>query len=304
MAATTFDPHHHIILMKRRTFLHTTALTALAAQVQNLRAATAGMKVKIGACDWTLKLAAQPAALDLAKRIGLDGIQVDFGRTRDEKSLLPLFDEALQDTYLAKSRELGIAVPSLAMGVLNEVPLKSEADAERWVLESAKVARRMQTRCVLLAFFGKGNLSGDDAGIARVTDFLKKLAPVAAEANLIYGIESTLKVPVLETMLDAVRSPHIQVWYDVANMDKEGEDYGEAIRRLGKERICEFHAKDFKGLYGKGNIDFAKMRDAMRDIGWHDAWVHIEGTQLPNGVEQDVRYDAEFLRETFGVATA
>ena len=41
------------------------------------------------------------------------------------------------------------------------------------------------------------------------------------------------------------------------------------------------------------------MRDAMRDIGWLDAWVHIEGTQLPNGVEADVRYDAEYLRGVF-----
>ena len=285
--------------MKRRTFFTTTALAALSAKISSLRAATSGMNVKIGACDWTLKQATQPVALDLAKRIGLDGVQVDFGRTRDASGLLPLFDEALQDTYLAKSAELGVAIPSLAMGVLNEVPLKIEADAAKWVLASAEVARRMKTRCVLLAFFGKGNLAGDEAGIAKVTDFLKTLAPVAEEAGVIYGIESTLKVPVLERMLDAIRSPRIQVWYDVANMDKEGEDYGEAIRRLGKERICEFHAKDFEGLYGQGNIDFAKMRDAMRDIGWHDAWVHIEGTQIPNGVEQDIRYDAEFLRETF-----
>lgn len=257
------------------------------------------MNIRIGACDWTMKLATQTAALDLAKRIGLDGVQVDFGRTRDEQGWLPLFDEKLQDDYLAKSAELGIAIPSLAMGVLNDVPLKSEADAEKWVLASARVARRMKTRCVLLAFFGKGNLSGDEAGIATVTQFLKKLAPIATEAGILYGIESTLKVPLLETMLDAVHSPHIQVWYDVANMDKEGEDYGEAIRRLGKERICEFHAKDFKGLYGKGNIDFAKMRDAMHDIGWNDAWVHIEGTQFPNGLEPDLRYDADFLRQTF-----
>ena len=288
--------------MNRRTFLRTTSLAALSAQIASLRAATAGMKIKIGACDWTLKLATQSAALDLAKRIGLDGVQVDFGRTRDAQGRLPLFDEKLQDTYLAQSAELGVAIPSLAMGVLNDVPLKSETDAEKWVLASAKVAQRMKTRRVLLAFFGKGNLAGDEAGIAKVTAFLKTLAPVAAKAGVLYGIESTLKVPLLEKMLDAVRSPNIQVWYDVANMDKEGEDYGEAIRRLGKERICEFHAKDFKGLYGQGNIDFAKMRDAMRDIGWHDAWVHIEGTHIPNGIEQDIRHDSEFLRKTFAPA--
>ena len=98
---------------------------------------------------------------------------------------------------------------------------------------------------------------------------------------------------------DKVASPSIQVWYDVAKKDKEGEDDGEAICRLGKERICEFHAKDFEGLYGQGNIDFNKMCDAMRDIGWHDAWVHIEGTELPNGVEEDVRFDAGYLRGVF-----
>lgn len=73
---------------------------------------------------------------------------------------LPLFDEKLQDTCLAKSAELGIAVPSLALAGLNGVPLKSEPEAEKWVLASPEVARRMKSRCVLLAFFGKGSLAG------------------------------------------------------------------------------------------------------------------------------------------------
>jgi sugar phosphate isomerase/epimerase len=285
--------------MNRRTLIQITALAPLIARARAVKAAASDMKIKVGACDWTLRLATQPTALDVAKRIGLDGVQVDFGRNADARGWLPLFDEKLQETYLAQSAATGISVPSLAMAVLNEIPLKSEPEAEKWVLASPAVARRMTCRCVLLAFFGKGNLSGDAPGIERVTHILKKLAPLAEEAGVIYGVESTLKVPVLETMLEAVRSPNIQVWYDVANMDREGEDYAEAIRRLGKDRICEFHAKDFEGLYGRGNIDFGRMRDAMRDIGWNDAWVHIEGTQLPNGVEQDVRYDADFLRDTF-----
>ncbi len=60
--------------MKRRTVLHTIVLVTLAGQVDALRVATADMRVKIGACDWTMQFAAQPAALDLAKRIGLDGV--------------------------------------------------------------------------------------------------------------------------------------------------------------------------------------------------------------------------------------
>ena len=283
--------------MNRRTLLHHAAYAAIASQLTQLRAAPAGLQTRLAFADWTMGLAANPKSLELAKRIGLDGVQVDFGAP-NAAGQLPLFDEALQETYLAKSKELGMAVPSLALATLNNVPLKSEAKAEEWVLASVKVAQRLKTRCVLLAFFGKGSLAGDEAAIANGRRFLQKLAPLAAEAGIIYGVESTLKAPVLEKMLETVNSSAIQVWYDPANMDREGEDYGSAIRRLGKERICEFHAKDFDALYGHGHIDFPQMRDAIRD-GWTNAWIHIEGTKFPTGLEPGLRSNTEYLRGLF-----
>ena len=48
-----------------------------------------------------------------------------------------------------------------------------------------------------------------------------------------------------------------------------------------------------------GGKSWSKPR--VHDIGWHDAWVHIEGTQLPNGVEQDIRLPPQdFCRLSFG----
>lgn len=288
--------------MKRRDWM-TGSVAAWAAGVNRARAAAKGPEVKWGACDWTLKLAADPASLDLAKKIGLDGVQVEYGATPLDDGRLPLFDERLQDRFLAKSQETGIAIPSLAMGILNKIALKNDAAAERWMLEGVKVAKRMKARVVLLAFFGNGDLRGDEAGVRSVIAKLKKLAPLAAEAGVTYGFESWLKAPELERILDAVNSPAIKVYYDVGNMDKEGEDICAAIRRLGRERICEFHAKDYTDLYGRGNIDFAKVRDAMRDIAW-SGWMHIEGVKLPNGVEKDVRHDLEHLRGVFGTRAA
>ena len=275
------------------------SVAAWAASVSRARAAAKSTNVKFGACDWTLKLAADPASLDLAKKIGLDGVQVDFGSEPGKDGRLPLFDEKLQDTFLAKSAELGVAIPSLAMGVLNKIALKNDAAAELWMLEGVKVAQKMKTPVVLLAFFGNGDLRNDEAGIQSVIEKLKKLAPRAQAAGVTYGIESWLKAPELERILDAVDSSAIKVYYDVGNMDKEGEDICAAIRRLGSERICEFHAKDYTDLYGRGNIDFAKVRDAIKDIGY-TGWMHIEGTKLPNGVEKDVRHDLEHLRGVFG----
>lgn len=284
--------------MKRREWL-AGSVAAWAASVSRARAAVKGMNIRFGACDWTLRLTANPASLDLAKRIGLNGVQVDFGHEVSADGKLPLFDEKLQERFLAKSVELGVAIPSLAMGVLNKIALKNDANAERWVLDGVAVAQKMKTPVVLLAFFGNGDLRNDQAGTEAVIGKLKKLAPLAENAAVTYGIESWLKVPDLERILDAVKSPAIKVYYDVGNMDKEGEDIAAAIRRLGKERICEFHAKDYTDLYGKGNVDFARVRDAMKDIGWTKGWMHIEGVKLPNGVEQDISYDLAHLRKVF-----
>lgn len=280
--------------MKRRRFLQTTA--ALAACTTQ---AAEKPRIRFGACDWTLRLATNPDSLDLAKRIGLDGVQVDYGSKPGAGGLLPLFDEALQDRLLQRSADTGVAIPSLAMGVLNKHGLKNSPDALRWTLEGVKVARRMKTPVVLLAFFGNGDLRNDEAGTQAVITALKKLAPLAADAGITYGIESWLKVDALERILDAVKSPAIQVYYDVGNMQKEGEDYAAAIRRLGRERICETHAKDYAGLYGKGSTDFIAVRDALRDIAY-TGWMHLEGVKVPNGIEQDLGYDLKYLRGVFG----
>lgn len=282
--------------MNRRHFLHSTAALA-ACSVQ--AAESKKPKVRFGACDWTLRLATNPDSLDLAKRIGLDGVQVDYGSEASANGLLPLFDEAQQDRMLQRAADTGVAIPSLAMGVLNKHGLKNSPDAQRWVLEGVRVAKRMKTPVVLLAFFGNGDLRDDEPGTQVVIEALKKLAPHAADAGIIYGIESWLKVEALERILDGVKSPAIQVYYDVGNMQKEGEDYAAAIRRLGRERICETHAKDYTDLYGKGSTDFVQVRDALGDIGY-EGWMHIEGVKIPNGIEEDIGYDLRYLRSVFG----
>ena len=47
-----------------------------------LFAAPASRGFKIGACDWSLGKRGDPHALDVAKNIGLDGVQIDFGTAR------------------------------------------------------------------------------------------------------------------------------------------------------------------------------------------------------------------------------
>ncbi|MCZ6905016.1 MAG: hypothetical protein O7F56_05045, partial [Acidobacteria bacterium] len=70
-----------------------------------LRAAP--IPLKIGVTDWNLRLRNDPAALELGKRIGFDGVEISFGREL-MNDRLPLTDPEMQRRYLAASRKHGV----------------------------------------------------------------------------------------------------------------------------------------------------------------------------------------------------
>lgn len=249
---------------------------------------------RIGVCDWTINKRTDPTALAVAKKIGLDGVQVDFGGGEKDP---PLFDPQLQKRYLEAAKAENVRIASLAMGVLNDVPYKSDARAEKWVDQAIDVAEAMRQRIILLAFFGKGDLKDDKAGIDAVVSRLKNIAPKAQKARVTLGVESWLSAEEHMAILDRVGSPAVQVYYDVANSHMKGYDIYKEIRTLGK-RICQVHAKDYDDLYGKGSIDFKRVREALDDAGYR-GWLVMEGTKLPLGVEESCRVDAEYLRTIF-----
>ncbi|MCU0914517.1 MAG: sugar phosphate isomerase/epimerase [Planctomycetes bacterium] len=250
---------------------------------------------RIGVCDWTIGKRCDPAALALAKKIGLDGVQVDFGGGPDKDP--PLFSAELQKRYLEEIKTQEMRIASLAMGVLNEVAYKSDPRAEKWVDQAIDVAQALRQRIILLAFFSKGDLKNDAPGTDAVVSKLRNVAAKAEKARVTLAVESWLSAPEHMKLLDRVGSPAVQVYYDVANSHKMGYDIYQEIRVLGK-RICQFHAKDYDDLYGKGSIDFPRVRAAMDEAGYR-GWFVMEGTKMPKGIEESCRYDAEYLRPIF-----
>ena len=249
---------------------------------------------RIGVCDWTINKRTDPTVFALAKKIGLDGVQVDFGGGEKDP---PLFNPELQKRHLEEVKTQDVRIASLAMGILNEVPYKSDARAEKWVDQAIDAAQAMRQRIILLAFFGKGDIKNDATGIDAVVSRLKNIAPKAEKARVTLGIESWLSAEEHLAILDRIGSPAVQVYYDVANSHKMGYDIYKEIRTLGRH-ICQVHAKDYDDLYGKGSIDFKRVREALDEAGYR-GWLVMEGTKLPLGVEESCRCDAEYLRTIF-----
>lgn len=287
------------VCMNRRELMAGAAAVATGLALGSSCAPSTGQKAKaagfkIGVCDWTIGKMSNPASFELAKKIGLDGVQVDFGRGEED---LPLFDADLQKRIVEEAQKQQMEIASLAMGVLNNVPYKSDPSADRWVRQGIDVAHAMRVKIILLAFFGEGDLQKDPQGVEVVVKRLRRVAAQAEQAGVTLGIESWLSAKQHIDIVNRVDSPAVKVYYDVANSHKMGYDIYQEIRTLGK-LICQFHAKDYDDLYGKGSIDFPRVRKAMDDIGYR-GWLVMEGTKMPLGVEESCRYDAEYLRTIF-----
>ena len=281
--------------MSARTFV--CALAALAAAAAFGAAGAAGRgraPVRLGVCDWTIGRSGDPAALDFAAGLGLDGVQVSLVPTGES---LALAEPDMQRAYLRAAERSGVAIASFALGELNNVPLKSDPRAEKWLARAVDVARAMNVPLILVPFFGNGELRNDAPGTEAAVAALKRLAPAAEEAGVVLALESYLSAAENLAVLERVGSAAVKVYYDVGNSQAVGHPVVEEIRRLG-DRIAEIHAKDTKGLYGRGSMDFVAVREAMERIRYR-GWLVIEGTEMPLGVEKSVRHDADYLRTLF-----
>ncbi|RIV18262.1 sugar phosphate isomerase/epimerase [Fibrisoma montanum] len=237
-----------------------------------------GSRFRIGACDWSIGKSSDVGAFDLAKQIGLDGLQVNMG---SEANNMHLRQKEVQAAYKAAVQRTGVQIGGLALGALNDVPYKSDPRTEQWVQDSVDVANALGAKNILLAFFNKNDLRNDPKGQQVVIERLKAVAPKAEKAGIVLGIESWLTAPEHLTIINAVGSPAVKVYYDVCNSSVMGYDIFKEIRDLGKEMICEFHLKENGSLLGKGMVDLTKVRQTIDDIGY-TGWLHIEGA-IPKG---------------------
>lgn len=270
-----------------------TAFALAASPFAPLFAAPQSRWFKIGACEWNLGRA-DPSSFDVAKEIGLDGVQVNMGRVAND---MHLRKPEVQKAYLAAAKRTGLEIGSLAIAEMNNVPLKSDPRAARWLDESIDVCKALGITVSMPACFGRGDL--DMANTKEIDHFvgvLKDVAPKAEREGIVIGLENYLSAEDNMTIIDRVGSPAVQVYYDVGNSTDKGRDILKEIRILGK-LICEFHAKDAGHMLGQGRIDFKEVRKAIDDIGY-SGWIQIEAAR-PHGLIEDYRAHHRYLRGIF-----
>jgi len=275
--------------------------------------------LRIGMCDWNLGKRCEPEEIRKAREAGLNGIQVSVAL---EAQRVPLRDPQVRQRYLDLGKKHAIVFNSVAAGLLNDIPLKSEPQAAILAVDALEAAAALGAKNILLAFFAAGDLRvaiGEDqyknvstgqfksyeldsAGVKRVADALKQLAPRAESLGVVIGIENTLTAEQNLEILEQVGSSFVQIYYDVGNSAHYGYDVPSEIRKLGNKRICEIHLKDWKApLLGapEGEVNFPEAARACKEIGF-DKWYVLETSGRKGKFLEDTKTNLDFTRKLFG----
>ena len=168
--------------MKREQFLQKSALGIFAAITHtNALHAEDQHQIKdkrfyIGACDWSISNTSNLGAMEMAKEIGLDGVQLSLGLKANN---MHLRRKDVQEAYKSLAKIFNVGFTGLGIGELNNYPFKSDPQTDQWVADSIQVAKEFKIKAVLIAFFNQGDLKNDPKGQDAVIQKFKDIMPIA-----------------------------------------------------------------------------------------------------------------------------
>jgi sugar phosphate isomerase/epimerase len=141
----------------------------------------------------------------------------------------------------------------------------------------------------------------------RACDLLESVLEKARELDLTICIEplSPVETNFINTVaqgMEIVRKinhPNLKIHLDIKAMCSEQKPVPDIIRSVKAEDIGHFHVND-PNLYGPGmgNVDYAPIAQAIRDIGW-DKWLSVEVFKYDPDPETIARKSIEYLRLFF-----
>jgi L-ribulose-5-phosphate 3-epimerase len=263
--------------------------------------ARAASEIKIGVTDWNLKLASQLEAVRLAASLGFAGVEVSLGR-KPVDGKLPLADPAIQDQYLSEAQKRKIALAGTCLDILHVNYLKNDKLGQKWVADGIPITKRLNARVMLLPFFGKGALTSP-AEMDHVGDVLRELAPEAAKAGVILGLENTINAADNLRIVERAKSSAVKIYYDCGNLLNNGFDPLKELRAMGVANICQVHLKDNPHYLGEGTIDLAKIVSTLKEMGYR-GFANLE-TNAPSGdIAADMRRNLSYARKLLAESIA
>lgn len=216
-------------------------------------------------------------ALRTAGALGYDGVELVV---RDHAVL----DHWLLDEGAAQvagwCRLAGCTVSSLSVAAYRNVNFAlPDPEARRagvaLVTASLRACLRLGEAAVLFPHFEQERIDISAQEEEHYTTELRRCVPVAEESGVAIALETSFSTAQLQRIVQAVGSPLVGVYVDVANALHFGHDPAAMLRQLSRA-VVMVHLKDTdRVMLGEGRVDWPACREALRAIGY-DGWLVLE----------------------------
>jgi len=141
----------------------------------------------------------------------------------------------------------------------------------------------------------------------RACDLLRRVGEVAAKRDVVLAFEplDAKQTNFVNTMREGqllvqeTDSPGVGLHLDTIAMSAQGRPVAETLRLEGNTHLAHVHVNDpNKRGPGMGELDFAPIAAALRDIGY-DKYVSVEAFDYSPGAEETARKSMETLQRVF-----
>lgn len=241
--------------------------------------------MKIGVNSWVWVSPFSTESFDLVaavKEMGFDIFEVAL----DDPSIIDaaLLREVLSDNGLA-------ATVCGAFGPTRDISNEDadiRANGKRYIVDGVRFAERIGSRLFsgpVYSAVGKTRLVPEDQR-RREWDYcisaLREIGGVANDCGVTIGVEplNRFESDMINLTAQAVRlveevdSPAFGIHIDTFHANIEEKSIPEAIRLLGKGRLCHLHAcENDRGVPGSGHQDWTGIRDALAEVDYEGAAV-------------------------------
>jgi len=293
--------------LSRREFLIKTSMSMAFGGFSAALLSACGKKrsFKMGACDWTLGPVASVKSFDMAKEIGLDGVQL----SSNTKMGQPFFTPEQIDQLKAKMKETGLKVASTSPTCMNSFPFYSTDGAEEFTCLSIDAANALGAKTILLPFYGKANMQDatkkmDEKHFEPLVRHLKNIAPHAEKMGVTVCLEDSISAEENIRVIDTVGSNNIKVYFDIFNSQYYGHNTLHELNTLGKKYIGEIHLKD-KGhkldSHSGMPVNMEACLDAIYNIGY-EGWLvmelHGHNPAKDGSVVDVLKHNLEYVKQS------
>jgi sugar phosphate isomerase/epimerase len=282
-------------MQNRRQFL-ATSLSAAAAAATAAWAAKA--PIKIAHREGNMLKQSTPGVYELGASIpGISGIEVQTVRSK-------LWEHEMALTYKRESLRWNMKTVSMGGIMPSGASLVKPDTSEEPIRKAIQAGEILGAGVVLVPAFRQDCPKMDDeASYGPVVKLLQKLAPVAADAGQVLGLELSLSLEEHHKFLDLIAHPAVKIYWDAHGVDsmQHPTEGPKGIQTLGT-MICQQHLKNGRIplLEEPGLIDWTKTLPMIKASGY-EGWLAFETSHdTPEKCIEETSKNIAFVRKYLG----